>query len=35
MHHRAQIMFMMEKVGLQDHLEGDVFSWESQALGWI
>ena len=34
MHHRAQIMFMMEKVGLQDHIEGDVFSWESQALGW-
>jgi uncharacterized damage-inducible protein DinB len=34
MHHRAQIMFLMEKVGLQDHIEGDLLSWESSAFGW-
>ena len=34
MHHRAQIMFLMEKVGLQDHIEGDLLSWESVAFGW-
>ena len=28
MHHRAQIMFLMEKVGLKDHIEGDLLSWE-------
>jgi uncharacterized damage-inducible protein DinB len=30
MHHRAQIMFLMEKVGLEDHIEGDLLSWEMQ-----
>ena len=34
MHHRAQIMFLMEKVGLSDHIEGDLLSWESMAFGW-
>lgn len=29
MHHRAQVMFLMEKVGLQQHLEGDLLSWET------
>ena len=34
MHHRAQIMYIMEKLGLQDHVEGDILSWESMAFGW-
>ena len=34
MHHRAQIMYLMEKVGIQDHIEGDLLSWESTAFGW-
>lgn len=34
MHHRAQIMFLMEKVGITDHIEGDLLSWESIAFGW-
>jgi len=34
MHHRAHIMFLMEKVGLKEHIEGDLLSWESQSSGW-
>jgi uncharacterized damage-inducible protein DinB len=34
MHHRAQIMFLMHKVGINEHIEGDLLSWESQAFGW-
>ena len=34
MHHRAQIMFLMEKLGVQEHIEGDLLSWESKAFGW-
>lgn len=34
MHHRAQVMYLMEKVGLTDHVEGDLLSWESIAFGW-
>lgn len=34
MHHRAQIMYLMERVGLKDHVEGDLLSWESAAFGW-
>ena len=34
MHHRAQVMFLMEKVGLTEHIEGDLLSWESTAFGW-
>jgi uncharacterized damage-inducible protein DinB len=29
MHHRAQVMFLMEKVGLKQHIEGDLLSWEA------
>lgn len=34
MHHRAQIMFLMERTGLKNHLEGDLLSWESHSFGW-
>jgi uncharacterized damage-inducible protein DinB len=34
MHHRAQIMFLMERTGLKDHIEGDLLSWESNSFGW-
>ena len=34
MHHRAQIMFLMERVGLKDHIEGDLLGWESISFGW-
>ncbi|MBK9092818.1 MAG: DinB family protein [Anaerolineae bacterium] len=34
MHHRAQIMFLMEKAGLKNHIEGDLLSWESNSFGW-
>ena len=34
MHHRAQIMFLMESVGLKEHIEGDLLSWESNSFGW-
>lgn len=34
MHHRAQAMYMLECLGVSDHVEGDVLSWESQAFGW-
>ena len=34
MHHRAHIMFLMERVGLQNHIEGDLLGWESQSAGW-
>lgn len=29
MHHRAQLLYLMRKIGLKDLPEGDVFSWES------
>jgi len=34
MHHRAQAMYMMEQLGLHDHIEGDVLSWEEITFGW-
>ena len=34
MHHRAHIMFLMEKVGLTDHIEGDLLAWEAKTFGW-
>jgi len=34
MHHRAQVMYMLEQLGIQDHIEGDVLGWESITLGW-
>ena len=33
MHHRAQIMFMMERVGLKEHIEGDLLGWENSQAG--
>ncbi len=29
MHHRAQALYMMKKLGLENLPEGDVFSWEN------
>lgn len=34
MHHRAHIIFLMERVGLKDHIEGDLSGWESKSSGW-
>ena len=34
MHHRAQAMYMLEQLGIHDHVEGDVLDWESMAFGW-
>lgn len=34
MHHRAQIMYIMEQLGIQDVLERDALGWEGQARGW-
>jgi uncharacterized damage-inducible protein DinB len=31
MHHRAQLLFMPRRLGLEGLPEGDVFSWEQQA----
>jgi uncharacterized damage-inducible protein DinB len=33
-HHRAQALYMMEKLGVENVIEGDVLGWESQARGW-
>jgi uncharacterized damage-inducible protein DinB len=30
MHHRAQLLYLLRKLGLQDLIEGDVLSWEAQ-----
>ena len=34
MHHRAQALFLLEQLGVQDVIEGDALGWESQARGW-
>jgi uncharacterized damage-inducible protein DinB len=34
MHHRAQVMYLMDKVGLKEHIEGDLLSWEAISFGW-
>lgn len=34
MHHRAQVLFLMERLGLHAHIEGDLLGWETQAFGW-
>ena len=34
MHHRAHIIELMEKVGLNNHIEGDLLGWEFQTFGW-
>jgi uncharacterized damage-inducible protein DinB len=31
MHHRAQLIYMLRQLGVEDLPEGDVLSWESQA----
>ena len=34
MHHRAQIMYILEQLGVQEVIEGDALGWEGQARGW-
>jgi uncharacterized damage-inducible protein DinB len=34
MHHRAHVMWIMERVGLKEHIEGDLLGWESKSFGW-
>jgi uncharacterized damage-inducible protein DinB len=34
MHHRAQAMYIMDKLGMTDIIEGDVLGWEAVARGW-
>ena len=34
MHHRAQILYIMEQLGVPNVIEGDALGWESQARGW-
>lgn len=33
MHHRAQLLFMLKRIGVQNLPEGDALSWENQHLG--
>lgn len=32
MHHRAQVLYLLRRLGVTDLPEGDVFSWENQTL---
>lgn len=34
MHHRAQILYMLEQLGVENLIEGDALGWEGQARGW-
>jgi len=34
MHHRAQILYILEQLGVQNVIEGDALGWEAQARGW-
>jgi uncharacterized damage-inducible protein DinB len=34
MHHRAQVMYLLERLGVTDVIEGDALGWEGQARGW-
>ena len=34
MHHRAQILYMLEQLGVENVIEGDVLGWEAVARGW-
>ncbi len=34
MHHRAQVLYILEQLGVQDVIEGDALGWEAQARGW-
>jgi uncharacterized damage-inducible protein DinB len=33
MHHRAQCLYLMRKIGIPNLIEGDALSWEQQYLG--
>ncbi len=35
MHHRAQAMLMLEQLGVKEHVEGDLLTWEATAQGWV
>jgi len=34
MHHRAQVMYILDQLGVPNIIEGDALGWESQARGW-
>jgi uncharacterized damage-inducible protein DinB len=34
MHHRAQIMYLFEQLGVNNVIEGDLLSWEAVTRGW-
>ncbi len=34
MHHRAQVMYIMEQLGVRNVIEGDALGWEAAARGW-
>ena len=34
MHHRAQVLYLMEQLGLTDLPEADALDWEHRAFGW-
>ena len=34
MHHRAQILYLLEQLGVENVIEGDALGWESVARGW-
>jgi len=34
MHHRTQVLYLLDNLGVRDLIEGDVISWEQQARGW-
>jgi uncharacterized damage-inducible protein DinB len=34
MHHRAQILSMLDQLGVPNVIEGDALGWESEARGW-
>ena len=34
MHHRAQAHYILEKLGVENVIEGDALGWEGQARGW-
>jgi uncharacterized damage-inducible protein DinB len=33
MHHRAQLLYLLRRLGVRDLPEGDALSWEEQARG--
>lgn len=34
MHHRAQVLYILEQLRVENVIEGDALGWESQARGW-